>query len=313
MKLISIVIPTYNNSFGITALYLRLKSVLESLEPFYEYEIIFVNDFSTDLTIDVISNIAKSDKTIKLVNFARNFGNQTAIAAGLKFCRGDICIIMDDDLQDPPEVITKFIDKWKEGYKVVYGIRTKRNGETVLFKLITFLYYRCLNLLSDIKIPVDTGDFRLLDRAVIEVLLDINESERYYRGLISWVGFPQLGVEYERDPRYVGGSNFSIKKYIRFATSGILSFSSTPLLISMYLGLAITVINFIVAALMICYKIIQPSFSIPGWTSLFIAMLFFGGLQLMSVGVLGLYVGKIFNEIKKRPLYVIESSINIEN
>ena len=313
MNLISIVIPTYNNSLGITALYLRLKSVLASLKPFFEYEIIFVNDFSTDLTIDVISDIAKSDKTIKLVNFARNFGNQTAIAAGLKFSKGDICIIMDDDLQDPPEVITKFIDKCKEGYKVVYGIRSKRNGETGLFKLITYVYYRFLNLLSDVKIPVDTGDFRLLDRAVIEVLLDINESERYYRGLISWVGFPQLGVEYERDARYVGRSNFSIKKYIRFATNGILSFSTTPLLISMYLGLAITVINFIVAALMICYKIYKPSFSIPGWTSLFIAMLFFGGVQLMSIGVLGLYVGKMFNEIKKRPLYVIESSINLEN
>jgi dolichol-phosphate mannosyltransferase len=311
MKLLSIVIPTYNNSGGIHALYSRLATVLETLNPLFSHEIIFVNDFSTDSTAQLISTIAKNDKAIKLINFSRNFGNQTAIAAGLHNAVGDICIIMDDDLQDPPEVIPEFIDKWAEGYKVVYGIRSKRSGESGPFKLTSYLYYRLLNLLSDVKIPVDTGDFRLLDRVVIDALLDINESDRYYRGLVSWVGFPQIGVYYERDPRYTGKSNFSISKYIKFASDGILGFSTKPLVISMFSGLFITAISFLVAISMICYKIYEPSFSIPGWTSLFIGLLFFGGIQLMSIGILGLYIGKIFNEVKKRPLYIIESSINL--
>lgn len=311
-KLISVIVPTYNEERGIEEFYRRTKSVLVRLAPRFEHEIIFVNDFSTDKTYQKLKLLAQADVSVKLINFSRNFGNQIGITAGIDFSRGNIAIIIDDDLQDPPEIILNFISKWNKGYKVVYGVRPHRQGVSLFFKLIAKLYYRVIGGLSDTKIPNDTGDFRLIDRVVIEALKKMKEENRYYRGMVAWVGFPQASVEYERDKRYAGVSTFSFKKYVNFAVNGLTSFTEKPLYFSSLAGLFITIISFVLALVLIVNKIIDSSFSIQGWTSLAVIILFFGGIQLLSIGVLGIYTSKIYREVKGRPLYIIESSENVE-
>lgn len=311
-KLLSIIIPTYNEEHGIEEFYRRTKNVLVKLSPRFEHEFIFVNDFSTDNTFEKLKFLASTDPSVKLVNFSRNFGNQIGITAGIDFSRGDIAVVIDDDLQDPPEIILNLIAKWDKGYKVVYGVRPRRQGVGLLFKITAKLYYRVIGSLSDTKIPNDTGDFRLIDRVVIETLKKIKEENRYYRGLVAWVGFPQIGVVYERDKRYAGESTFSFKKYVNFALNGLTSFTEKPLYFSSLVGLFITTVSFAFALILIVNKIIDPSFSIQGWTSLTVAILFFGGIQLLSIGVLGIYISKIYREVKGRPLYIVESTENIE-
>lgn len=311
-KLISVIVPTYNNERGINEFYRRTRGVLECLSLRFNYEIIFVNDFSTDNTLHELKILAQADQAVKLINFSRNFGNQIGITAGIDFSSGDIAVVIDDDLQDPPEIILNLIAKWDKGYKVVYGVRPKRQGVNPLFKLTAKLYYRVIGSLSDTKIPNDTGDFRLIDRAVIETLKKIREENRYYRGLVAWVGYPQIGVVYDRDKRYAGGSTFSFKKYVNFALNGLTSFTEKPLYFSSLAGLFITSISFIFALFLIVNKIVDPSISIQGWTSLTVIMLFFGGIQLLSIGVLGVYISKIYREVKGRPLYIVESTNNIE-
>lgn len=311
-KCISVIVPTFNEELGIEEFYRRTKNVLVRLAPRFEHEIIFVNDFSTDNTYQKLKLLSQTDVSVKLINFSRNFGNQIGITAGIDFSRGDIAIIIDDDLQDPPEIILNFISKWDKGYKVVYGVRPNRNGVNPFFKLIAKLYYRVIGGLSDTKIPNDTGDFRLIDRVVIDALKKMKEENRYYRGMVSWVGFPQTGVEYERDKRYAGVSTFSFKKYVNFAVNGLTSFTEKPLYFSSLAGLFITTISFVLAIVLIVNKIIDSSFSIQGWTSLVVIILFFGGIQLLSIGVLGIYISKIYREVKGRPLYIVESSENVE-
>ena len=312
-KLLSIIVPTYNEEHGIEEFYRRTKDVLVRLSPRFEHELIFVNDFSTDNTFEKLKQIAQTDNTVKLINFSRNFGNQIGITAGIDFARGDIAVVIDDDLQDPPEIILNLIAQWDRGYKVVYGVRPMRRGGSVLFKLTAKLYYRVIGSLSDTKIPNDTGDFRLIDRVVIDNLKKIKEENRYYRGLVAWVGFPQIGVLYERDKRFAGVSTFSFKKYVNFALNGLTSFTEKPLYFSSLVGLFITLISFILALVLIISKIVDPSVSIQGWTSLAVIVLFFGGIQLLSVGVLGVYISKIYREVKGRPLYIVESTENIEH
>jgi len=311
-KLISIIVPTYNEEKGIAEFYRRIKSVLINLLPRFTHEIIFVNDSSTDNTLQQLQVISANDSAVKLINFSRNFGNQIGITAGIDFSKGDIAIVIDDDLQDPPEIILNLIAKWDKGYKVVYGIRPNRKGVNKFFKLIAEIYYRVLGKLSDIKIPNDTGDFRLIDRVVINTLKNIREENRYYRGLVAWVGFPQIGVFYERDKRYAGVSTFSFTKYIKFAISGLTSFTEKPLYFSSLAGLMITLISFLLAVFVVISRIFDPSTTIRGWTSMVVIALFFGGIQLLSIGILGVYIGKIYREIKKRPLYIVERTWNIE-
>jgi glycosyltransferase involved in cell wall biosynthesis/dTDP-4-dehydrorhamnose reductase len=311
-KLISIVVPTYNEEHGIEEFYRRTKYVLDLLSPRFEHEIIFINDFSTDNTYKKLKLIALADNTVKLINFSKNFGNQIGITAGIDFARGDIAVVIDDDLQDPPEVILNLIAQWDKGYKVVYGVRPKRRGGSTLFKLTAKLYYRVIGSLSDTKIPNDTGDFRLIDRIVIDTLKKIKEENRYYRGLVAWVGFPQIGVLYERDKRFAGVSTFSFNKYVNFALNGLTSFTEKPLYFSSLAGLIITSVSFVLALALIGRKIFDPSISIPGWTSLTVIVLFFGGLQLLSTGILGVYISKIYREVKGRPLYIVESTKNID-
>ena len=311
-KLLSVIVPTYNEEQGIHEFYRRTKAVLDSLAPQFIYEIIFVNDFSTDQTLGKLKELALLDKQVKIIHFSRNFGNQIAITAGIDAARGDLAVIIDDDLQDPPELISAFINKWLAGYKVVYGVRPNRKGVNPLFKYAAKLYYRLIGNLSETKIPKDTGDFRLIDKAVMDVLRNMREESRYYRGMVSWVGFNQIGIEYERDPRYAGTSTFSPMKYFRFAINGLTSFTDRPLYFSSALGIMITLISFIFLFILVAKKIIDPSFSIPGWPSLITLVLFFGGIQLLSIGIVSIYISKIYREVKGRPLYIIEEMHNLD-
>lgn len=311
-KLLSVIVPTYNEEQGIHEFYRRTKAVLDSLAPQFVYEIIFVNDFSTDQTLGKLKELALLDKQVKIIHFSRNFGNQIAITAGIDAAKGDLAVIIDDDLQDPPELISAFINKWLAGYKVVYGVRPNRKGVNPLFKYAAKLYYRLIGNLSETKIPKDTGDFRLIDKAVMDVLRNMREESRYYRGMVSWVGFNQIGIEYERDPRYAGTSTFSPMKYFRFAINGLTSFTDRPLYFSSALGIMITLISFIFLFILVAKKIIDPSFSIPGWPSLITLVLFFGGIQLLSIGIVSIYISKIYREVKGRPLYIIEEMHNLD-
>jgi dolichol-phosphate mannosyltransferase len=311
-KLLSVIVPTYNEEHGIEEFYRRTKNVLSRISPRFDHEFIFVNDFSADNTYSKLRSIAAADSTVKIVNFSRNFGNQIGITAGIDFSSGNIAIIIDDDLQDPPEVIINLIAKWDKGYKVVYGVRPNRKGVNPFFKLAAKFYYRIIGVLSDTKIPNDTGDFRLIDRVVIETLKKMKEENRYYRGMVAWVGFPQIGVEYERDKRFAGVSTFSFNKYVKFAINGLTSFTEKPLYFSSLAGLLITISSFFLALFLIISRILDPAVSIRGWTSIIVVVLFFGGIQLLSIGVLGIYIGKIYREIKGRPLYIVEETINIE-
>lgn len=308
---LSVIVPTYNEELGIHEFYRRTKNVLNTLSPRFSHEIIFVNDYSTDKTGEKLDELASSDKTVKVINFSRNFGNQYGIAAGLDYSIGDIAIIIDDDLQDPPEVMLNLISKWDDGYKVVYGVRPKRRGVNPLFKIMAKMYYRVINSLSETDIPKDTGDFRLLDRVVINMLRNMKEENRYYRGMVAWVGFPQVGVLYERDKRFQGVSTFSFRKYVTFALSGLTSFTDKPLYVSFVVGLLITAVSFVFASGFIFQKLINSSYTIRGWTSLAVIVLFFCGVQLLSIGVLGVYLSKIYREVKDRPLYIVESTKNL--
>jgi len=310
--LISIIVPTYNEEYGINEFYRRTKNTLISLAPRFNHEIIFINDNSSDKTYIKLIEIANQDANVKLISFSRNFGNQIAIAAGLDVAKGDVSVIIDDDLQDPPELIPSFIEKWDEGYKVVYGVRPIRKGINPFFNSMANFFYFLISFLSDIKIPKYTGDFRLIDRVVIEVLKSMNEENRFYRGMVAWVGFSQIGIEYQRDKRYAGSSTFSVKKYFSFAVGGFTSFTERPLYISSLLGITITGVSFVFLGLLVGKKILDPLFSIPGWPSLIALILFFGGIQLLSIGVVSIYISKIYREVKKRPLYVIESTKNLD-
>jgi dolichol-phosphate mannosyltransferase len=310
--LLSIIVPTYNEELGIDEFYRRTKAVLTSLEHEFDHEIIFVNDCSKDRTLDRLSELASQDSNVKVLSFSRNFGNQIAITAGIDIAQGNLAVIIDDDLQDPPEVIHQFIAEWKKGYKVVYGVRPKRKGVNPLFKMAAKIFYRVLRKLSDTRIPADTGDFRLIDKSVIDVLKTMREENRYYRGMVSWVGFSQVGVEYERDERYAGKSTFSFTKYLNFAFNGLTSFTDRPLYFSSILGFVITLTTFILALRIILRKFTDPLYSVPGWPSLTVIVLFFGGVQLLSIGVVSIYISKIYREVKDRPLYIIEKTFNLK-
>lgn len=304
--LLSIVVPTYNEEKGIGEFYRRTKAVLESLSPRFDHEILFVNDHSRDRTLDRLRELSSQDEKVRIIHFSRNFGNQVAITAGMDHARGDLAVIIDDDLQDPPEQILNLLAFWERGYKVVFGVRPNRKGVNPLFKAIALLYYRVIAYLSEIEIHKDTGDFRLVDRVVMDSLREMREENRYYRGMVSWVGFPQFGWVYERDKRYAGRSTFSLKKYVNFAFNGLTSFTDKPLFFASMLGFVITMVGFVFLGVLVVSKILDPSVSIRGWTSLMALIVFFGGIQLISIGIVGIYISKIYREVKRRPLYVIE-------
>lgn len=303
--LLSIVVPIYSEEEVIPEFHARAKNVLSGLEPRCDHEIIFVDDGSQDRSLDLLKQLSLTDQKVKVIRFSRNFGHQFAITAGMDHARGNAVITIDGDLQDPPEVIPEMVKKWDEGYQVVYGVREKRKGENP-FKLLTArIFYRLIKILSDTDLPLDAGDFRLLDRKVVDVLKSIREENRYIRGLVSWAGFSQYGLLYRRDFRYAGKTKFTFKKMLRFAVDGILSFSDKPLKISAFLGFLITFISFLIALWIMINKIRFPQMVVSGWASLILMVLFMGGIQLLSLGILGLYLGRQYREVKKRPLYIV--------
>lgn len=308
-KLISVVVPMYFEEEVAQECYNRLKSVM--LQNNINYEFVFVNDGSTDRTMEILSEIAANDFRTKIVNFARNFGHQVAVTAGIAAAKGDAIVIIDADLQDPPEVIPELIAKWEEGYEVVYAKRKQRKGET-WFKLLTAKYfYKFLNYISDIDIPKDTGDFRIIDRKIADVFNQMTERNRFIRGMMSWVGFRQTYVEYERDERFAGETKYPLKKMIKFASDGIIAFSTKPLRIVMSLGLLSVLISIIVLLYTITVKVFGHGTQ-TGWASIMVAITFFSGIQLLGLGIVGQYIARIYDESKNRPIYIVKETINID-
>ena len=311
--LLSIVVPVFSEEKIVPEFYHRTKAVADGLADRYDHEIIFVDDGSRDRTLDILRELGASDPRIKVISFSRNFGHQFAITAGLDNAWGDAAVVIDGDLQDPPEIIREMVAKWEAGSKVVYGVREKRKGENPLKRATAKLFYRLIRLIGDTDMPLDAGDFRLLDRKVVETLRSIREENRYIRGLVSWAGFPQTGVAYTRDRRYAGRTKFTLKKMVRFAFDGLLSFSDKPLKITSFVGFLITTVSFLMGLRIIINKIRFPETLVSGWTSLILTVLFMGGIQLISLGILGLYLGRQYREVKKRPLYVIADTIGFED
>ncbi len=311
MKKISVVIPMYFEEEVAEECYNRTKKMLDTLEN-YEHEIIFVNDGSKDQTLPILENIAKNDNNVKILSFSRNFGHQAAVTAGLKYTTGDVVAIMDADLQDPPEVITEMVKLWEQGNEVIYAKRKSREGESK-FKLFTAkMFYKVLNGLSDVEIPKDTGDFRLADRKVIDVINSLPEHNKFLRGLFSWVGFKQIPLEYERKERFAGKTKYPLKKMLKLASDGITSFSTKPLKILGVLGL----ISVIASIVILIYALISYIFNLnqltAGWTSIMVTVTFLGGMQLLSIWLISEYIGKIYDESKGRPEYIIDKKINID-
>ena len=309
MKKISLVVPMYYEEKVVNECYKRLTEVLKKLEN-YEYEIIFVNDGSKDKTLELLEEIAKNDNNVKILSFARNFGHQCAVTAGLKHVSGDAIVIIDADLQDPPELIPDMLKLWEDGNQVIYGKRKTRDGESV-FKLLTAkMFYKTLNALSDVDIPKDTGDFRLVDREVVEVINSLPEHNKFLRGLWSWVGFKQIPYEYERKERFAGETKYPLKKMLKLASDGIISFSTKPLKFVGALGMT----SIAISAFIMIYAIISFVFKLnnlaPGWTSLMVAITFFAGVQLLSIWIISEYIARIYDESKNRPQYIIEKKIN---
>jgi len=305
--LLSVIIPCYNEELVLRTTYERLSKVFEAM-PEFDYEFVFVNDGSHDQTQEILTALHRSDSHVRGLRLSRNFGHQIAVTAGLEEARGDAVVIIDADLQDPPEIIPEMIHHWRKGNHVVYGIRAEREGESK-FKLWTAkLFYRIINGLSDTKIPVDAGDFRLLDRKVVDILRAMPERARFLRGMVSWAGFRQTSVTYQRAARHAGESKYPLPKMIHFALDGIMSFSLVPLKLAIWTGFLaiwVAVLGIIVA---IVDRLLEKNLT-RGWASLFVAVLFMGGIQLVSLGIIGEYLGRIYTEVKRRPLYAVQERL----
>lgn len=305
----SIVVPVFNEELVVNESYKRLKQVMDTTNE--SYELIFVNDGSRDKTPEIVAQICEEDKNVRLINFSRNFGHQTAITAGMDNSSGQAVVVIDADLQDPPEVILEMIAKWKEGYDVVYGQRLKRKGETFFKKVTAKMFYRLLSSMTSVDIPVDTGDFRLIDRKVCDVMSSLTEQNRYVRGLVSWVGFRQTAVTYVRDERFAGETKYPLKKMLKFAMDGITTFSYKPLKLSTYVGFLVAAASFIYLLVVICLRLFTDA-TVTGWASTLAVSLIFNGVILMMLGIIGEYIGRIYDEAKGRPLYIIREKLGFD-
>lgn len=306
---ISVVIPVWNEQEVIPVLYERLVQTMESTGE--RWEVIFVNDGSRDRSLELLTDLSRRDVRVKVLNFSRNFGHQIAITAGFDYADGDAVIVMDADLQDPPEVLLRMIARWREGYDVAYAVRTKREGETK-FKLWTAsAFYRLIRYIADVDIPLDAGDFRLMDRKVVLAMRQLREKNRFMRGLSSWVGYKQIAVEYERAARYAGETKYPLRKMLRLANNAITSFSHVPLQLAMYTGFFFAGL----AGLGIVIAIVLRLFghdTLTGQATTLVSVLFLGGIQLIFLGIIGEYLGRIYDEVKNRPLYLIADAYGFE-
>lgn len=307
-SLISIVVPMYNESQNIDCFYQKVSEVMGALTA-YDYEIICVNDGKTDNTLEKIELLATRDKRLKVIELSRNFGKEIALTAGIFEAKGDAVIPIDADLQDPPELIPALIDKWQDGYDVVYATRLVREGESSLRKVTAFLFYRVMHRLAKVDIPPDTGDFRLMTRQVVEAVNQLSEYHRFMKGLFSWVGFRQTSIPYLRNPRHKGITSFNYWKLWNFALEGITSFSFVPLQLATYVGFLTALLSGVYIAYIIVKTWLYGD-PVPGYPSMMVAIFFFGGTQLMTLGVIGEYIGRIYNESKRRPLYFIRKKTN---
>lgn len=303
-KDISIVVPIYYEEENIFPLYERLKKVISD-ELDLNYEIIFINDGSKDDSVKNIKKLRTQDGNIKLIDFSRNFGHQIAVTAGLEHTTGEVSVIIDADLQDPPELIIDMYKKYKEGYDVVYAKRKSRAGESFFKKRTAKIFYRLLDFISEVDIPLDTGDYRLMSRRVVEQLNSMPEKNRFIRGLVTWVGFKQTSVEYNREKRHAGETGYSLSKMIKFSLDGITSFSTFPLKIATIFGTLISGVSFIYILRIIYLKYFTEK-TIQGWSSIMVSNLFLGGIILLTLGILGEYIGRIYTELKNRPQYIIK-------
>lgn len=309
--LLSVVVPCYNEDPVIAETARQLRMFCDSVAADTDTELVFVDDGSRDSTRSVLKLLGEQDARIRVIGLARNFGHQIAVTAGMDAARGDAVIIIDADLQDPPDVMRLMLAKWREGYDVVYGTRTERPGESA-FKLASARqFYRLLNKLSDVPIPLDTGDFRLMSRRVVDVLRAMPERDRFVRGMVSWAGFKQTALPYQRAPRLAGVSKYPLRKMLRFATDGILSFSTKPLQMAMGLGMAAAAVSMLGIIYALWLRVFTNIW-VEGWTALMIAVLFLGGVQLVCVGILGEYIGRIYGEVKRRPLYVVQEYVGYQ-
>ncbi len=306
----SVVVPVYNEEEVIAESYKRLTNVLRGVGE--SYELIFVNDGSRDKSAQIIAELCRNDSCVRLVNFSRNFGHGPAVTAGIDYSSGDAVVLIDSDLQDPPELIPEMIKRWKEGFDVVYGVRKKRQGESVFKKVTAKAYYRLLKNITSVEIPVDTGDFRLMDRRVCEALKGLPEKNRYVRGLVSWVGFKQTGIEYEREQRFAGETKYPLNKMIKFAFDGITALSYKPLKIATGVGFFLSLLSFIYLVIVLFQKLLYGD-AIQGWASTIAVILLSQGVVLMMLGIMGEYIGRIYDEVKNRPNYIVREALGFEN
>jgi len=309
-QVVSIVVPAFNEEAVIEQSYRRLKAVGESLAPL-DYELIMVDDGSRDATWARLQQLAAADRRLRVLRFSRNFGHQVAITAGIDHARGDAVVVIDADLQDPPEVIPEMVAQWRAGYDVVYGVRRSRKGEGPVKLATAALFYRLLNRVTSVEIPVDVGDFRLLSRRAADQLRAMREKDRFVRGLVAWIGMRQTGVSYVREARFAGETKYPWRKMLRFAIDGMTSFSTLPLRFATWLGFLASLLAFAYLATVFVQKLL--GITVQGWATIMVAMLFLGGVQLVCLGIIGEYIGRIFNEIKQRPLYIIDASLNQPN
>jgi len=307
-KLITILIPAYNEEDVLLMLYDRLSKIINS-QPNYNFEMLFINDGSTDKTLQIIKNLRTQDSRICYLNLSRNFGKEIAMIAGLDYSKGDAVIIIDADLQDPPELIPQMISYWEQGYDDVYAKRKTRKGETWLKKFTSKMYYKTLQSVTKIEIQKDTGDFRLLDRRCVEALKQFRESQRYTKGLFSWIGYNKKELLYDRDPRAAGNTKWNYKKLVDLSIDGITSFTTAPLRWSAIIGLLISLIGFIYM-IAIIIKTIVSGVDVPGYASTMVVILFIGGIQLIFLGIIGEYLGRAFYESKNRPIYFVDEYNN---
>ena len=306
---LSVVAPCFNEEGVLHELYRRISQVMDGSGE--SWELVLVNDGSRDRTPEIMRELHAQDERVKVVDFARNFGHQIAVTAGMDYARGDAVVLIDADLQDPPELILEMLTKWREGYEVVYAIRAERKGETWFKEFTAKAFYRIIYKITDIDIPMDTGDFRLMDRKVVNALKTMHEKHRFMRGMSVWVGFRQTGVKYVRAERYAGETKYPLKKMLKFAMDGITSFSYFPLQLATYIGFASALIAVLGIMVTIILRL-SGSHAFLGQATTLVSVLFLGGVQLICLGILGEYLGRIYDEVKGRPLYIVREALGFD-